>query len=136
MKLKKQTVLFLWILIITPLGFLSKAYQGPAASWVNNSLSGALYVIFWCWVAAFFLPNARARNIAAGVFAATSLLEVAQLWHPPFLEYLRSFYLGKVILGTTFAWSDFFYYALGAGFAYLSLRRWPERKHITPKKSE
>ncbi len=123
MKSRKRIILILWILVITPIGFLTKAYHGPAAHWVNDSLSGALYVIFWCWVVAFFAPGVHARNIAFWVFGTTSLLEVAQLWHPPFLQYLRSFYLGKVILGTTFAWSDFFYYAIGAGVAYWSLRR-------------
>ncbi len=120
---RKQRVLLVLILLITPVGFLSKAYHGPAAHWVNDSLSGVLYVIFWCWVVAFLLPRARASRIAIAVFVGTSLLEVAQLWHAPFLQYLRSFYLGKVILGTTFVPSDFFYYAIGAGIAFWSLKR-------------
>ncbi|WP_457566504.1 ribosomal maturation YjgA family protein [Caldithrix abyssi] len=111
------------ILIITPLGFLTKAYHGIGADWVNNSLGGVLYVVFWCLVVAFFKPQWKEKFIAIGVFTVTSLLEAAQLWHPPVLEWLRSFYLGKVLLGTTFALSDFPHYAAGALLGALWIKR-------------
>ena len=111
------------LLIITPLGFLTKAYQGIAADWVNNSLGGVLYVIFWCLVVAFLKPNRNEKVIAIWVFVLTSLLEIAQLWHPPFLEFLRSFYIGKVLLGTTFTFSDFPHYAAGAFLAVIWVKK-------------
>lgn len=101
------------ILILVPLGFYSKFYRGPAADWVNDSLGGAFYVIFWCLVVFFFAPQWPPRRIAAGVVGATCTLEFLQLWHPPLLEMLRSHFLGRTILGTTFDWMDFPYYFLG-----------------------
>lgn len=120
---KQQLAVIFSLIVITPIGFLTKAYHGIAAHWVNDSFSGLLYVIFWCLVVYFLLPNASPKKIAFWVFIVTDLLEIAQLWHPPFLEYLRSFYLGKVLLGTTFTWSDFLYYAAGALIGYGWLRR-------------
>ncbi len=111
------------ILVITPLGFLTKAYQGPLAYWVNNSLGGLLYVTFWCLVWGLVNPQWSERNIAIAVLVVTSLLEFAQLWHPPVLNWLRSFYLGQVVLGTTFVWSDFFYYVVGAGLGWWWLKQ-------------
>ncbi len=111
------------LILITPLGFLTKAYHGVGAHWVNDSLSGLLYVVFWCLVVYLLFPRYSVKNIAIGVFVVTSVLEVAQLWHPAFLEYLRSFYLGRVLLGTTFVWSDFVYYALGSLLAFLWMQR-------------
>ena len=59
------------------------------------------------------------------------LLEVLQLWHPPFLEALRGHFLGRTVLGTTFSWSDFPHYVAGAVLglmlarAALGSRAWP-----------
>lgn len=101
------------LVIITPLGFSTKFYQGPFQFWISNSLGGVLYEIFWCLVVAFLLPKLRFWKTALGVFIATSLLEVLQLSDAAILEAARSYFIGKVVLGTSFIWSDFFYYAIG-----------------------
>jgi uncharacterized protein DUF2809 len=109
--------------VIVPLGIYTKFYRGPAAAWVNDPLGSVLYEIAWCLVAAIAVPRCRPGPIALGVLAATCALEVLQLWHPPFLEWLRSFFLGRLVLGTTFIWSDFAWYAVGsvAGYALLTI---------------
>ncbi len=120
---KQQWWMLASLIIITPMGFLTKAYHGFGAHWVNDSLSGLLYVVFWCLVVYLLFPKYSVKNIAIGVFVVTSVLEIAQLWHPVFLEYLRSFYLGRVLLGTTFAWSDFPHYAAGALIGYVWIKQ-------------
>ncbi len=101
------------LLIITPIGFYSKFYQGPAQHWINDSLGGVFYVIFWCLVAYLFFPRIAVMKIAVGVVMVTCLLECLQVWHPPFLEYLRGNFIGATILGSTFMWTDFPYYIVG-----------------------
>jgi len=110
------------ILIIVPLGLYSKFYSGQAANWVNNSLGGVLYVIFWCLFAFLFLSNTNPWKIATAVFVITCFLEFLQLWHPTFLEFLRSNFVGRTILGTTFTWSDFPYYVVGGGIGWLWMK--------------
>ncbi len=109
------------LLLITPLGFATKFYTGPARHWVNTSLGGVLYEIFWCLVVFLFLRKTAAWKIALGVFIATSILEVLQLFHPPFLQFIRSFFIGRTLIGTTFVPSDFFYYMIGSllGWAWI-----------------
>jgi hypothetical protein len=111
------------LLVIVPVGFYSKFYTGPAANWVNNSLSGVFYEIFWCLLIFLFGSEGKPWIIAASVLVATCLLEFLQLWHPPFLEFMRSYFIGRAVLGTSFAWSDFPYYFLGCGIGWLGLRR-------------
>ena len=110
------------LLVIIPLGFYTKFYSGPAAAWMNNSLSGVFYVIFWCLVL-FLIIEARSWLIVTGVFVVTCFLEFLQLSDHPALEFIRHFYLGRVLIGTVFVWSDFAYYALGCVLAWLWLRR-------------
>jgi hypothetical protein len=102
------------LLVITPLGFLFKLYAGPVQGWFNNYAAGVLYEIFWCLVLLFFWPHRKfTAKIAMGVLVVTSLLEVLQLWHPWMLEQIRSTFLGRTLLGTTFSWWDFPHYVLG-----------------------
>ena len=121
-KSKKVRWTLISILIIVPLGIYSKFYSGQAARWVNDSLGGVLYVIFWCLFAFLFLSNTKPWKIAAVVFAVTCFLEFLQLWHPPLLEFLRSNFVGRTILGTTFTWSDFPYYLVGYGIGWLWMK--------------
>lgn len=117
--MKRQHWTIISILIITPIGFYSKFYQGPAASWVNNSLGGLFYEIFWCLVVFIFFPKAKPGKIGTIVLTITCLLEFLQLWHPPFLQAIRDNFIGVTIIGDCFSWSDFLYYLIGTGMGWL-----------------
>ena len=111
--LHSRRYLLVALAIVTPLGFGTKLYQGPWAGWVNDYAGGVFYEIFWILAILALRPSLRARNVGAAVFVATCALEVLQRWKPPLLQALRSTFLGQALLGTTFVWWDFPYYALG-----------------------
>ncbi len=119
----KQKRALILLLLITPIGFYTKIYSGPAAQWVNDSLGGVLYEIFWCLLFFLFFVKAKAWVIATSVFIVTCFLEVLQLWHPEFLEIIRSYFIGRTLLGTSFNLYDFIYYFIGSGIGYLILTR-------------
>jgi hypothetical protein len=102
--------------IVVPVGFLTRREY-------HDTVGGTLYEVFWCLLASAALPQVRPRTIALAVLACTCLLEFGQLWHPPFLEWARSFFIGRTILGTSFDWFDFPYYFLGSalGWAWLTV---------------
>jgi hypothetical protein len=112
--LRSQTRLIVALAILVPLGFGSKFYAGPGAVWVNNSLGGVLYVIFWTFLAALVFPAARAILLAGGVLVVTCVLEYLQLWHPPFLEAVRSTFIGRTLIGNSFSRADLLYYLAGS----------------------
>lgn len=108
------------LLAVTPLGFALKFYAAPGRNWVSNYAAGILYEIFWCLVLFFLWPRRKfTAPIAAGVLVVTCLLEVLQLWHPPALEGVRSTFLGRTLIGTTFSWWDFPHYVLGCALGWL-----------------
>jgi hypothetical protein len=113
-----------WIILlcITLAGFASKFYEGPGAFWVNNSLSGVFYEMFWCMLVFILFPALKPYKIALGVLVITCTLEFLQLWHPPFLQYLRQFFLFRALIGTSFTWHDFPYYFAGSGLGWLLLK--------------
>ncbi len=109
--------------VVTPLGFGAKVYSGPFDTWLNNSAAGALYEVFWCLVVFWLWARPeRAGAIALGVFGATCLLEFLQLVDSPALRAIRSTFLGRALIGTTFAWMDLAYYAAGSLLGWGLLR--------------
>jgi hypothetical protein len=110
----KRKWILLCICLVTPAGFLFKSYSGTGHTWFNDYGAGVLYEVFWCLVVFFIVPKARyITRIATGVFVVTCILETLQLWHPAFLQQIRSTFLGAALLGTTFVWWDFPHYVLG-----------------------
>lgn len=119
---KSRIYAILFLTCIVPIGLYTKFYHGYAAFWVNNSLGGVMYEIFWCLVVFLFYPALRSFTIAAGVFVVTCILEILQLWHPYFLTSIRSTFIGQTIFGTTFVWADFLYYLIGSLIGLLIVR--------------
>lgn len=121
------------LILVIPMGFYTKFYDGPAADWVNDSLGGVFYEIFWCLLSFLVFPKVRTWMTAIGVLMVTCALEFAQLWHPPALTLIRSHFLGATLLGTTFSWLDFPYYLGGTaiGWAWISWLR----NRFTPRRS-
>lgn len=117
--LNRNRRILLALIILTPIGFYSKLYDGYLHFWVNNSLGGVFYEMFWCLVLALFFKKLSPFQISLSVLLATCMLEFLQLWHPAFLELLRHNYIGITILGNTFTWSDFPYYFIGSFLGYL-----------------
>ena len=110
------------LLVVTPLGFAFKYYQGPLHHWFNDYGAGVLYEVFWVVLGTMvFSPARPSWKVPAVVFAVTCALEFLQLWHPAFLETLRATFLGRALLGTTFVWLDFPHYVLGCALGYLLL---------------
>lgn len=121
-KISKLTLISL--VIVTPLGFLTKFYHGPAQSWINHYAGDILYQIFWCLTIFFLFPTHSAiKKIPIGVFIFNSIIEVLQLWKPPFLEGFRYTFWGRMTLGTQFDRQDFLYYLLGSFLGWLWLRQ-------------
>ena len=111
--------------VLLPLGIFTKFYTGPGSAWVSSHAGGTLYVSFWAFLALAAAPRLSPLKVCSTVLLATCALEFLQLWNPPALAQIRSSFLGHALLGSTFAWSDFPYYLIGAavGFGVARLLR-------------
>lgn len=111
--------LILSIIILIPIGFYSKFYNGIFATWVNNSLGGTFYVIFWTLLARLVFPNAKNIKIVLFVLLITCALEFTQLWHTDALQLIRTTFIGRTLIGNSFHWSDMIYYLLGSILSWI-----------------
>ncbi|NOX48375.1 MAG: DUF2809 domain-containing protein [Chlorobi bacterium] len=110
------------MILIIPIGFYTKVYPGPAHTWVNNSLGGFFYVVFWMLLVFFLFPKTKPLNIAIWVFLLTCAIEFLQLWHPSLLESIRGNFIGRTILGNSFNIGDFPYFLMGSLVGYYILK--------------
>ncbi len=118
----RRLLTFFSLIVIIPVGLWSKIYTGPAAWWVNDYAGGICYEIFWCLFIFFFIPKKKAiPTIVLWVFILTCLLEIGQLYPGTILALIRSYRIGRLILGTTFSWWDFPHYAIGCLVGWLWL---------------
>ncbi|MBE9143750.1 DUF2809 domain-containing protein [Planktothrix mougeotii LEGE 06226] len=117
-----QQIILISLIALIPIGLASKFYKGPFDVWLNNSMGGVFYEMFWVLLVILINPILSPGWVAFWVFIVTSILEFAQLWKPPFLEVIRATLLGRLLLGTTFSGWDFPYYIIGCGLAWLGLK--------------
>lgn len=113
--------LYVSLMVIIPLGIATKFYRGWGQEWMNDYAGDILYELLWMIVITLAWPRLKLWQVVIAVFLFTCFLEVLQLWHPPLLQAMRSTFLGKLILGTTFVWWDFPHYAIGCGLGWLGL---------------
>jgi hypothetical protein len=119
---KYRRNLLISIAFIVPFGLLTKFYRGVGQAWLNDTFGGIPYEIFWMLLVALIWPRLRPAAIALIVFLATCLLEFLQLWQPDWLQAIRATLPGRLVLGNSFTWSDFPYYAIGCFLGWLWLR--------------
>ncbi len=71
------------------------------------------------WALALFLflglvfPRVGTGRVAAVAFGLSTLVEVSQLYHAPWIDAIRRTTLGGLVLGFGFLWSDLVCYAAG-----------------------
>jgi len=121
----------LTLFLLIPIGIATKRYTGVGESWIQFYFGGVIYEIFWCVFFAFLISSASALRIVVWVLVVTCVLEFLQLWHPPFLEWIRATFLGRALFGSSFSWLDFRHYFLGCilGFFWTG---WTRRRSLLP----
>lgn len=97
------------------LGLGSRKLGAHLPRFVADYAGDALYATLVFFLVAFVRPSAPRFGLAVAAFAFSCLVEVSQLSDATVLVMARSTVLGRLVLGTTFVWSDIPLYALGAG---------------------
>ena len=115
------------IIIVAALGVLAKMVPAGEALWISNHLAGSFYVVELSLILYLIFPDHFNFLLVTAAFLLTSLVEFLQIWHPAFLEPVRSSFVGHTILGNTFSWLDFPWYLLGAFTGWLLLQ-WVKRR--------
>ena len=119
------------VIILIPIGILTKVYSGIGSEFVTNYLGGVIYVVFFIVLASLVFPKASSRKVSLIVLYVTCLLEFSQLIHTPTLDQFRRNFVFRAIFGSTFNPFDFIWYFIGAisgFFLVLFVNKIPAKK--------
>lgn len=106
------------ILLLVALGLPSRTIPEQLPDWYVHYAGDFLWamLIFFLFCVVLRLSN-RAAFFSA--LTTSNIVEISQLFHPPWLEDLRSIKLLALMLGYGFLWSDLLAYTLGILMAAL-----------------
>jgi len=104
------------VTIIIALGLPARLAPQYLPSWYVTSAGDFLWamLVFFLYTLLFRLPTKK--SFCAALITAY-LVEISQLFHPAWLDSLRSIRLLGFVLGFGFLWSDLIAYTLGVSLA-------------------
>lgn len=121
-KFYRQRLVFLInILAIVPLGYTIRFSQILPA-YFHDAGGSIAYQIVWILLVLFIYPPINLRWIAIWVCVGSCAIEFLQLYQPPWLQAIRATWPGRLLLGSTFLWSDFPAYFGGSYLGWLWAR--------------
>jgi Protein of unknown function (DUF2809) len=118
-KFYRQRLVFLVnILAIVPLGYAIR-FSHILPEYFHDVGGSIAYQILLMLLVLFIYPSANLRLTAIWACVVSCAIESLQLYQPPWLQAIRATLPGRLILGTTFLWSDFPAYFVGSYLGWL-----------------
>lgn len=110
------------LLAVIAVGLLARSFRdgadpGTLFGFLATYLGDVLWPIMFFLIGRLLFPKVSTWKLLLGTLALTLSIEFAQLWHPPFLEWLRAKTITGFLLGHTFLWSDVVCLFVGSGLA-------------------
>lgn len=95
------------------LGLLTRSSIFSEESLVHQYAGDILWALALFWTLSILRPQASATHIALGALIIAFTIEISQLYHAGWIDQLRSYRLGGLLLGFEFRWSDLACYTVG-----------------------
>lgn len=112
MKRRRLAYSILYLLII-PMGYSTRRMPHWYHSFIAEFGGDTLWATMFVFLFRAIWPKPALWKIALGTYLFCLAIEVSQLYHAPWIEGLRSTFLGRMLLGSGFLWSDWLCYLTG-----------------------
>ncbi len=113
---RNRKIYFLLIVLTIIIGLLSRSDMIP--EFIYPFLGDYLYAIMYFFIAGFVFSEMESWKIALVSIFICYAIELAQFYQADWIENIRSYKLGGLILGHSFLWSDMICYTLGRMTGY------------------
>src|SRR5687768_2894549 len=110
---RNPRIYLLIMLVITAFGLPARLIQDRLPVWYTLYFGDYLWAMLLFFLFALMLRTSSTFKAALITVLFTYLIEISQLFHPQWLEYLRSIKLFALVLGHGFLWSDIAAYTVG-----------------------
>ncbi|MGK0390446.1 MAG: hypothetical protein ACI94Y_003199 [Maribacter sp.] len=110
--MKRNRKIYSILIIFTiALGLLSRTSIIPTI--IYPYLGDYLYTILWFFIIGFLFPEMKSFKVAIISIITSYTIELLQFYQADWINYIRSYKLGGLILGYSFLWSDIVSYTFG-----------------------
>ncbi len=111
---KSRAIYLLFIALIIPLGLFIRKNKADFPSLIGEFAPDALWalMLFWIFGLVFFRFSASQLLVLTLVF--TFLIEFSQFYKGEWLMEARQTFVGAMLLGHSFLWTDLICYTVGA----------------------
>lgn len=114
MKSKRHIPTYLPTMVaIIAFGLPARLFQNQLPTWYVLYFGDYLWAMLLFFIFALILRNISTLKVAIATLLCAYAIEISQLFHPAWLDYLRSIKLFALVLGSGFLWSDIIAYTLG-----------------------
>lgn len=117
--INKRINYFLLYLLTIPIGLATRkkpeCFLPVIAKYGGDILWAACFFFFF----RIFFIQKKLWQVAVFTYLFAVLIEISELYHAPWIDEIRRTFLGKMILGFGFLWSDIVCYAIGILLAWL-----------------
>jgi hypothetical protein len=99
---------------VIALGLASRRWPGLLPQVLGKYPGDALWTLMVFFGLGVFMPRSNTWHLALWALLISYAVEFAQLYQAPWIMAIRATTLGRLALGTTFAWFDLVAYTVGA----------------------
>ncbi len=115
--MKRNPYLYSALLVITvAAGLASRRFPAYLPEFVHLYAGDVLWALMVFVVLCIAFPGRSTKTLAIASLLFSFCIEISQFYHAPWIDGLRSYKLGGLILGFGFQWSDMVCYTLGVAF--------------------
>ncbi len=97
------------------LGLASRKYAHVLPILLRKNAGDGLWALLVFVLCGLLFPRKNTLWTAGVSLTFSILIEFSQLYHADWIDAIRAYSLGHLILGSGFAWSDMICYAVGIG---------------------
>lgn len=117
--MKKRWLYVLLSLLVIPLGLFIRRHKADFPYLIGEFAPDTLWalLLFWVFRLLFFRYSANQIFIITLIF--TYLIEFSQFYQGAWLVALRQTFIGAMLLGHSFLWTDLVCYTVGIGIGWV-----------------
>ena len=120
---RNRLVSFALVCCAIAIGWTARRYGSLLPGFVADYLPDTMWGLMAYFGMGLVWPRLEVRRTLAAALAFSYAIEFSQLYHAPWIDGIRAYRLGHLVLGSTFVWSDLACYTVGVGFgAWLEAR--------------
>lgn len=116
---RSRFVYFILIAAVIAAGLASRHYSDHLPEWNKLYLGDALWAMMVFFIVGWLFPRKSKVWVAIGALAFSYAVEFSQIYHAPWIDAIRNTWIGGLVLGYGFLWSDILCYTAGIGAGLL-----------------